>query len=298
MENTDLRKIVERVVIKLLEIAAIELPVGIEIALREALKIEDGGIARAQLVSILKNIEIARNKRIPLCQDTGIPMFHITLGEDFPLKSELPEIIRIAVNKATSSIPLRPNVVNPITRVNSGNNTGIHVPYIEWDIQPGSTLNIKAIPKGFGSENMSRLKMLTPGQGMKAVKEFLLESVLLAGGKNCPPTIIGVGLGLGVDGVMRLGRKAALRSLPFKNEHSEIAALEDELLDLVNETGIGPMGLGGKTTALAVNIELGYTHTASLPVAVVFQCWAARRSEATIYSNGLVEFKSHEVKEW
>ena len=103
---------------------------------------------------------------------------------------------------------------------------------------------------------------------------------------------------MGIDGVMRLGRKAALRPLPLRNEHPEIASLEDDLLYLVNKTGIGPMGLGGKTTVLAVNIEIGSTHTASLPVAIVFQCWAARKSEATIHSNGLVEFKSHEVKEW
>ena len=202
------------------------------------------------------------------------------------------------MKRATCDVSLRPNAVHPISRVNTLDNTGIHVPYIEWEIKPGSTLDIVAIPKGFGSENMSRLAVFTPGEGMKAVKEFLLETVLRAGGKSCPPTIVGVGLGLGLDGVLRLGRKAALRPLPSRNDDPEIAALEEELLALVNETGIGPMGLGGKTTALAVNVEVGHTHTASLPVAVVFQCWAARRSEATIHPDGRVEFKSHEVAEW
>jgi len=298
MNTNDLGEVVERATKKLLELAVIELPIGVENALRGALKKEQNLIAKAQLTSMIENIEIARSKRLPICQDTGIQMFHITLGEDFPVKSKLQKIVQRSVQKATSEIPLRPNAVHPITRVNSSDNTGIHVPYIEWCIQPGTKMNIEVIPKGFGSENMSRLRMLSPGQGMKAVKEFLLDSVLEAGGKNCPPTIIGLGLGLGVDGVMRLGRKAALRPLPLRNEHPEIADLEAELLRLVNETGIGPMGLGGKTTALAVNIELGHTHTASLPVAVVFQCWAARRSEANIYSNGCVEFVSHEVKEW
>jgi len=298
MNDTSLGKVVERTTLKLLELATIEVPMGIEIALRKALEREDSLLAKAQLISMLKNIKLARSKRIPLCQDTGIQMFHITLGEDFPIKADLPDIIRRAVKYATNRIPLRPNAVHPITRVNLGDNTGIRVPYIEWDIKSGSSLDIEAIPKGFGSENMSRLTMLTPGQGIKAMKEFLLESVLKAGGKTCPPTIIGVGLGLGVDGVFRLGRKATLRPLPSRNGDPEIAALEDELLSLVNETGIGPMGLGGKTTALAVNIEIGYTHTASLPVAVVFQCWAARRSKAIVYSNGDVEFVSHEVEEW
>ena len=298
MNDVNLGEIVEKTIMKLLELATIDLPIGAENALREALNEEDDYIAKTQLSSILKNIGIVRTKHLPICQDTGIQMFHLTLGEHFPLKSEIKNIVRRAVKKATRTIPLRPNAVHPITRVNSGDNTGIHVPYIEWDIQSGSSLKIEVIPKGFGSENMSRLKMLTPGQGMNTVKQFLLESVLKAGGKNCPPTIIGLGLGLGVDGVMRLGRKAALRPLTMRNEKPEIAALEEEMLRLVNETGIGPMGLSGKFTALAVNIELGHTHTASLPVAVVFQCWAARRSEAIIHSNGYVEFTSHEVKEW
>jgi len=298
MDGSNLAEIVEEATVKLLELAVIEVPVGVEAALREALEKEEEPIARTQLASMLESIGVARSKRVPLCQDTGIQMFHIALGEDFPLKADLPRIFRKAVKHATCSVPLRPNAVHPISRVNSLDNTGIHVPYIEWEIKPGSTIDIVAIPKGFGSENMSRLAVFTPGEGMKAVKEFLLETVLRAGGKSCPPTIVGVGLGLGLDGVLRLGRKAALRPLPSRNDDPEIAALEEELLALVNETGIGPMGLGGKTTALAVNMEVGHTHTASLPVAVVFQCWAARRSEATIYPDGRVEFKSHEVAEW
>jgi len=291
-----LKKVIEKTTIQLLELASIELPNGVEKALRESLKKEDEPVAKTQLSSILKNIEVARNKHIPLCQDTGIPMFHLILGEEFPLKAELRSILCEAVRKATITIPLRPNAVHPLSRRNSGDNTGSYIPYIEWEIVSGSTLDIIAIPKGFGSENMSGLGILTPGQGLKGVKEFILDSVLKAGGMNCPPTIIGVGLGLGVDGVMKLARKAVLRPIQSRNKDSEIEKLENELLKIVNETGIGPMGLGGKTTSLAVNIEIGHTHVASLPVGVVFQCWAARRAEAIIHANGNVEYKSHEVK--
>lgn len=289
MNKASLTQVVEETTTKLLGLASFDLPQGVEKALRDALNREDDPIARSQLSVILKNIEIARKKRVPICQDTGIPMIHVSLGEDFPLKAILPNILSEAVRKATISIPLRPNAVHPFTRKNTRDNSGIHLPYLEWEIKHGDSLEILVIPKGFGSENMSQLGMLTPGEGLNGVKSFVLDCVVSAGGRPCPPTIIGVGVGLGVDGVMKLARRAAIRPLPLKNEDPDIASLETQLLKLVNETGIGPMGLGGKTTSLAVNIEIGHTHTGGLPVGVVFQCWAARMAEATVESDGKVK---------
>jgi len=293
--NSNLSIIIKETSVKLLELASIYLPRDVEQALRKALKNETETVARTQLSNMLENVEMARERHLPICQDTGIPMFHVKIGEDFPVKADLDSILVKAVREATVSIPLRPNTVHPISRKNSGDNTGIFVPYIDWEIVRGSDLNLVAIPKGFGGENCSRLGMLLPGQGIKGLRKFVLEAVFNAGGKPCPPTILGVGVGLGVDGVTRLARKAALRPLLLRNEDKKIEALENELLEMVNETGIGPMGLGGNTTTLAVNIETGYTHTAALPVAVIFHCWAARSAEALINSDGTVVYKSHKV---
>lgn len=293
--NSNLSIIVKETSMKLLELASIYLPMDVEQALRKALENETEKVARTQLSNILVNVEMARERHLPLCQDTGIPMFRVKIGEDFPVKADLTSILFEAVREATISIPLRPNAIHPISRKNSGDNTGSYVPYIDWELVHGSALNLVVIPKGFGGENCSRLGMLLPGQGIRGLKRFVLETVVNAGGKPCPPTIIGVGVGLGVDGVTRLARKAALRPLMLRNEDQKIETLENELFELVNETGIGPMGLGGNTTALTVKIETGHTHTAALPVAVILHCWAARSAEATIYSDGFVEYKSHKM---
>jgi len=281
--------------VKLIDLAVTALPTNIEEALKKTLNEETSEIAREQLKAILRNIQVAREKHIPICQDTGIQMFHLSIGEDFPLKAELPKIITEAVRKATSEALLRPNAIHPLTRLNTRDNTGIDVPYIEWNLLEGNTLEVEVIPKGAGSENMSALKMLNPGDGLRGVKRFIIEIVAAAGGKPCPPYVLGVGIGLCSDSVMKLARRASMRPLQKRNEDPEIANLEDELLGLVNETGIGSMGLGGRTTALAVNIEVGHTHTAELPVGIIFQCWAARRAAARIYPNGRAEYLSHEV---
>lgn len=281
--------------LKLVDLAVTDLPANVEETLKDRLRAETSEIAKDQLRAILSNIEVARGQHIPICQDTGIQMFHLRVGEDFPLKAKLPLIIAEAVRDATAKALLRPNAVHPLTRLNTGDNTGMHVPYIEWSLIEGDVLDVEVLPKGAGSENMSALRMLNPGDGLKGVKRFVLETVAAAGGKPCPPYILGVGIGLGSDGVMKLARRASVRPLKEHNEGSGMADLEKELLGLVNETGIGPMGLGGRTTALAVNIEIGHTHTAGLPVGVIFQCWAARRAAARIYPNGRAEYLSHEV---
>lgn len=286
---------VEDTAITLLELASNDLPRDVEEALKYALEKENNIIAQSQLSSILKNVDIARKKRVPMCQDTGIIIIKLEVGENFPIKADLPSILKRAVKKGTVSIPLRPNAVHPIKRWNTGDNTGDHLPYIEWEVTSGDYLKMEVILKGIGSENMSKLGMLNPGQGIKGVKNFVIESVVEAGGRPCPPYILGLGIGLAVDGVMKLARKAAIRPINSKNEDIEIAKLEEEILNIINKTGIGTMGLGGRTTALAVNIELGYTHTGGLPVGIVFQCWADRRAKAVLKGNGEVEYISHRV---
>jgi fumarate hydratase subunit alpha len=287
--------VIEDTAITLLELASHDLPRDVEEALKYALEKENNIIAQSQLSSILKNVDIARKKRVPMCQDTGIIIIKLEVGENFPIKADLPSILKRAVKKGTVSIPLRPNAVHPIKRWNTGDNTGDHLPYLEWEVTSGDYLKMEVILKGIGSENMSKLGMLNPGQGIKGVKNFVIESVVEAGGRPCPPYILGLGIGLAVDGVMKLARKAAIRPINSKNEDIEIAKLEEEILNIINKTGIGTMGLGGRTTALAVNIELGYTHTGGLPVGIVFQCWADRRAKAVLKGNGEVEYISHRV---
>lgn len=295
MDNDSLKDIVMETIIKLLNFASMNLPDDVEKLLRDSLNKENNMIARHQISNMLENLELSKEMHAPLCQDTGIPMFYLTLGENFPIRAELPNFLAESVRRATISVPLRPNAVHPLTRMNSKDNTGIHVPYIEWEVVKGDKLDVVVVPKGFGGENNTKLGMLVPGVGLRGVKEFILDSVIEAGGKPCPPTIIGIGVGLGSDGVLRLARRAAIRPLKLRNRDPKIAALEEELLKVVNETGIGPMGLGGRTTSLAVNIEVGHTHTGALPVGVIFHCWAARRASAIIHPNGSVEFTTNKL---
>ncbi len=240
--------------------------------------------------AILRNIDVACEKGLPLCQDTGIHIFfvkgNLKLIESF---AEFEEAIRNGVRKATEEVPLRPNAVHPITRKNPGNNIGVRMPYINYVPTDDPWLEITAFPKGAGSENMSFMKMLTPSQGLKGIKEFVLDAAIKSGGKPCTPTVIGVGIGGTSDIAMHIAKEALLRPIGERHPEKEIAELEDELLRAINETGIGPMGLGGKTTVLDVHVEYAYCHTASLPVAVNTQCWTGRRASAKIYEDGRVE---------
>jgi len=202
----------------------------------------------------------------------------------------LEEGIRRGLNRATSEVPLRSNAVHPITRQNPGNNIGKHVPIIHYEHSDCDFTQLTVMPKGAGSENMSALAMLTPSQGMKGIKRLVLDTVVKAGGRPCPPTIVGVGIGGSADQAMVLAKQALLRPLNIKNQDPQLAALESELKQALNLTGIGPMGLGGKTTVLGVRVEEAFTHTASLPVAVCLQCWAARRASARIAKDGSVQY--------
>ena len=289
----DLDKIIMEETINLIKLASTRLPLEVKDALEKSREEETSEVAKKQLDAILANIDLAEKTETPMCQDTGIVMFYLKAGSNFPILNRIPQILRQATKKATVAIPLRPNAVDPFTRKNSGDNTGEYIPYIDWEIVDGDSLELAVAPKGYGSENMCTLKMLTPGEGVKGLKRFVIDTVIKAGGKPCPPVILGVGVGAGADSVMKLARKAVLRSINKRHENPKLANLEEELLKLVNETGIGPMGLGGKTTALGVNIEYAHTHTAGLPVGVVISCWASRKASARIWPDGRIQYLTH-----
>lgn len=261
-----------RSIADILRKAEIELPDDVENALRKAETAEESQVAKSQLQAILKNIGLARKYGVPMCQDTGIMIFFAELGTEFRPGFDLEAAIREAVVLASSEIPLRPNAVDPLTRKNSGDNTGVGIPDIHWKLVPGNKLKITAAPKGAGSENMSSLRMFNPTEA-GSIRNFVLETVVNAGGMPCPPLTIGVGIGGSSDAASRLAKEALLERLD-----TPVDGLERDILEAVNALGIGCMGLGGSTTALAVHVKTAYCHTASLPVAVNIQCWANRHA--------------------
>lgn len=261
-----------RSIADLLRKAEIELPDDVVDALSKAEAREENQVAKSQLQAILKNIELAKNHGVPMCQDTGIMIFFAELGTEFHPGFDLETAIRDAVTLATREIPLRPNAVDPFTRKNSGNNTGAGIPDIHWKLVPGKQLKITVAPKGAGSENMSALRMFNPTEA-GSIKKFVLETIVNAGGMPCPPLTLGIGIGGSFDKAARLAKEALLKPLD-----APMNEFEKEILDAVNALGIGCMGLGGSTTALAVHVKTAHCHTASLPVALNIQCWANRHA--------------------
>ncbi len=290
-----IERAVEDVAANLLRLAVVELPVDVKQALQRALREETSEIGRVQLEAILKDIELAEKENTPMCQDTGIIIFYVKAGTQVEGLGKIPLALREATRRATKEIPLRPNTVDPFTQKNTGDNTGRHIPYINWEITEGDTIEITAFPKGGGSENLCALGMLTPGQGINGLKKFVVDSVVTAGSMPCPPTILGVAIGGGADVALKLAKAALLRPLTQSNPNPDLAKLEKELYEAANATGIGPMGLGGKFTVLGVKVDYAHRHPASYPVAVAFQCWAARRATARINSDGTVEYLTHKV---
>ncbi|WP_292395409.1 fumarate hydratase [Methanoculleus sp. UBA303] len=253
--------------------AEIRLPPDVLAALRRAAAAERDEIARCELANILENIALAEEREVPICQDTGVPVVYLTLPPDIPYTHSLIEGVREGVRRATATIPLRPNVVDPLTRKNTGDNTGVGMPAVH--VTPGDRLTITVLPKGAGSENASRIGMLLPSQAAD-IPKFVAETMLIAGGRPCPPVILGVGIGGTFDGVAALAKEALLLPVDTMDDY------EQELCDATNALGIGPMGLGGDTTALAVKVKRADCHTASLPVAVNVQCWACRRATVEV----------------
>ena len=240
-------------------------------------------------MNILEDIDLARYGSKPMCQDTGIVAFMVKVGDGFPLRSEVKAILIDATRRATEEVPLRPNAVD-MFKGNTGDNVGLlgHVPIIYIDLVPGDDLEIIAMPKGGGSTNVAAQSMLKPGLGWRGIKQFIIEALAGAGSLGCPPYFIGVGIGGGEDLCMSLAKKALLKPFRSRNENPYVAEIEDELLEKVNQLGIGAMGLGEGPTALDLHIEMAARHPASLPVGVVVNCWALRHSRAVISGDGEV----------
>jgi fumarate hydratase subunit alpha len=278
---------IEEVAIQLLREASIILPKDVKDALKRAYQNETSELGKTQLKAILDNITAAEQLNKPVCQDTGIISFFIRSRSLDYRNVEI--ALKKATVKATEDIPLRPNAVHPINRKNTGDNTGVYIPGVTWLYDDVDYMEITAVLKGGGSENMNILYMLPPGEGTRGLKRVVLETVVRAGGQPCPPVILNLGIGGTVDLTFKIAKLAMIRPLGVRHPEEDIAKLEREILELVNATGIGPMGLGGKTTALDVKIEYAHCHTASLPIGINFQCWADRRTTARIYPDGSVE---------
>ncbi|MCK4458258.1 MAG: fumarate hydratase [Methanosarcinales archaeon] len=265
---------VVRSVVDLLVRAETRLPDDVTAALTDAHQRETNPTAKEQIETILENIRLASERNAPICQDTGILIFFVEIGRKCVLDFDIRDAICDGVEKATEIIPLRPNAVHPITRESSGN-VGVGLPDIIFDLTEGDRIKITVLPKGAGSENVSRLAMLNPSQ-VADIRRFILKTVVDAGGKPCPPVIVGVGVGGSFDKAALLAKRALLRDV------LDMDAFEREILADINSLGIGTMGLGGDITALAVHIEYAHCHTASLPVAVNIQCWANRRASVEL----------------
>ena len=238
---------------------------------------------------MVRNIRVAEDTDNLLCQDTGIPIYKVTLGLGVEIDgAEMKRAIRRGCERATREYPLRSSVVHPITRRNEHTSCGPGVPPIQIDFsdEPGR-ITIEMVPKGSGSENNSWLRMAIPAEGIDAIKTFVVDCVLDAGGKTCPPTIVGVGVGGTSDLCVALAKAAATRPLGSKCPDPEGLKLEEALTQAVNGLGVGPQGLGGDSTAFAVHVEIAATHITMNPVAVNMQCHSARRASATISASGV-----------
>jgi fumarate hydratase subunit alpha len=292
----DIEQTIENIAINLLRLAVTQLPKDVKEALQNAHKQETSPAGKTQLKAILDNIELAEKTNTPMCQDTGTIIFYIKAGAEVKNLDKIQNALINATKKATTEIPLRPNAVDPFTQKNTGDNTGRNIPHINWEITSGNTIEITVLPKGGGSENVCTIGMLVPGEGIKGLKKFVVDTVIKAGSMPCPPNILGVAVGGGADIAMKLAKKALLRPINQPNPDPEIAKLEKELLEAANQTGIGPMGLGGKFTVLGVNVDYAARHPASYPAAVAFNCWAARRATARINPDGQVEYLTHKMR--
>lgn len=243
---------------------------------------EQSPLGRDILQQLLKNASIARNEDMPICQDTGMAVVFVELGQDVHIAGgDINDAINAGVAKGYNDGYLRKSVVDdPVfIRKNTGNNTPA---IIHLSIVPGDKVKITLAPKGFGSENMSALKMFTPSAGVNGIKKFIVDTVAQAGSNPCPPIVVGVGIGGTMEMAAILAKKALVRPLDKRNENPEYAKLEAELLELINKTGVGPQGLGGTVTALAVNVNYYPTHIAGMPCAVNINCHATRHAEIEI----------------
>lgn len=249
-------------------------------ALKKAQETEESPLAKEIIKQMLENFRIAKEERMPMCQDTGFSIYFVELGRDIRLDFDLYEAINEGVRQGCKEGFLRASIVkNPINRVNTGDNTPavIHI-----ELTPGDKVTIHALAKGGGSENKSKLYMLKPNDGVEGVKKAVLEAVSLSGPDACPPYVVGVGIGGTSDKAMELAKRVLIREIGSKNKDADLGKLENELLEEINKLGIGPAGMGGRTTALAVFVDAYPCHIASLPLAINIQCNADRYKCVTI----------------
>lgn len=256
------------------------LPEDVACALHRAESAEPYAPARDLLSILTENERIARETRMPICQDTGMAVVYAQVGQEVHIVGDFEEAVHAGVHRGYVDGLLRKSVVgDPLRRVNTGDNTPA---ILHTRLVPGDRLTLTVAPKGFGSENMSRLKMLTPAQGVEGVKEFVLETVRMAGANPCPPMVLGIGVGGDFERVAEMAKEALMLPLGKGNPDPYYAALEKELLEEINKTGIGPQGLGGQTTCLGLHILAGATHIAGLPVAVNVSCHVTRHQTAVL----------------
>lgn len=270
----------------------IDLPPDVRDALKKAYARETNPAARSVFEAMFQAIEIADKKQTLLCQDTGLPIYKVLIGSKYAWNgAKIKQALCEGAKRATLEFPFRPSSTHTITRVNPQTSVGPGLPVTYYDFTEDSEdLNILMIPKGSGSENMSKMEMFYPQHGIKAVKKFILDTVIESSANPCPPGIIGVGLGGTSDLVVKLAKDAIARPVGQRNPDPMLAELERELEDAINATGRGPMGLGGDISCLAVHIESAYTHITQNPVAVNTQCWPARRARAIITPKGDVTY--------
>lgn len=249
-------------------------------AFKKSYQAESAPVAQEIMRQLLENAEYAQSSGLPLCQDCGAAVFFVEHGEDVRIEGDtLVSLLNKATIEAYDKGSLRKSICHPFSRKNTGDNTPA---MIHTELVPGDNISIRYMAKGGGSENMSRATMLTPAQGWQGIKDFVVTRMAESGPNPCPPTIVGVGVGGTFDIVPSLAKKALFRPIDVPNPDPELAAMEQELFDAINALGIGPMGLGGKTTCLAVKIEIMPCHIASLPVAINVQCHSSRHAEVIL----------------
>jgi len=267
-------------VVEMIRRAETKLPKDVARVLEKSAREARNPIAKLQLKTMLENIKLAEKSKIPICQDTGTLFFFVKLGQKTRLGFDLKEAINSAVERATREVPLRANLVDPLTR--KPTKAGPRQPAVHLELVEGEKLELDLLVKGAGSENWSRLFMLKPVEGSAAVCNAVLATLTEAGGKPCPPVIVGLGVGGSAETAPVLARLALLRRIDKANPDPAMARLEREIESAANELEIGPMGLGGRPTVLRVLVEKAACHTASLPVAVAIQCWVARKAKAKL----------------
>jgi fumarate hydratase subunit alpha/L(+)-tartrate dehydratase alpha subunit len=268
------------------------LPPDVRVALKKAYERETNPTAKEIFNIILANVEVADRDNMLICQDTGLPIYMVKVGSKFPVDgARVAAALKEGAKRATVEHPFRSSSTHPVTRVNPQTSVGEGLPIIYWDfVAENNYLDILMVPKGSGSENMSAMKMFIPADGVAVLKKFVIDTVLQSGSNPCPPGVIGVGIGGTADLVTKLAKEAIARPVGSHNHDPFFAKMEDELYEAINSLGLGPMGLGGDVTTLAVHIEWAHTHITQNPVAVNTQCWPARRARAKIYGNGKVEY--------